>query len=665
MKKNLKTSATTDMAMDDRMIPADRFDDIIVLCYRLDGFEKLTPGEKELAYYLSEAALSGRDIIWVQNFRYNLEIRKILETVLEFYPGDRSTNEFGLFMLYCRKVFFANGIHHHYSNEKFTPGFSLDFLREAYRLSMAVSKEGEINPVEAVLPVHLEEIIFDPSLFQMRSVQTDGQDMVALSAVNFYEGVTQAEAEDFYGTDKRGDDLNPVARGLNTRLVRKDGSLTEEVWKSGGLYGDAIDRVIHWLEKARKAALNERQEKEISLLISFYLTGDLSLWDTYSIAWVGNTGLTVDYINGFIETYTDPMGIKATWEGLVQFRDHDASERIAKLTANAQWFEDHSPIDPVFRKENVTGVHAGVVNVVMLGGDCYPASPLGINLPNSNWIRAKYGSKSVSLANIKKARDAEAERSGLLGEFIADSRELERAVRYGQVADALHTDLHECIGHASGKLAPGTDPSALKNYASPLEEMRADLFALWFMPDDKLITLGLADSQEIAMAEYDSYVRNGLLTQLARISPGKEIEQAHMRCRSAICRWALENGKEERVIELVTVNGKSYTRVNDYSLLRSLFGRLLREVQRIKSEGDFQAARSLIENFGVRVDPVLHAEVIDRYSKLDIAPFTGFVNPCLSPVYGPDGNMTDVRAEYCHDFLAQALDYGKRYSFLK
>ncbi len=642
----------------------DRFEDISVLKYRLPGFEQLSPGEKELIYWLSEAALCGRDILWDQNFKYNFVIRRTIEAIIDSYSGDRETEEFKAFITYAKRVFFANGIHHHYSNDKFVPGFSkeyFDALVMASDVSRLPLKDGE---TAADLVVRLTPVLFDPQLYAKRVDQSEGADMITASANNFYEGVTQSEVENYYGSLADPSDPRPVSWGLNSKVAMVDGKVTEIPYRSGGLYGEAIDRIIANLEKARDVALSETQKMELDLLIDYYRTGDLKIWDEYNVLWAGNTDLSVDYINGYIETYGDPLGMKATWEAVVDYKDIEASKRTGVITDNAQWFEDNSPVAPEYRKEKVTGVAARVINVAMLGGDCYPASPLGINLPNSNWIRTEAGSKSVTLANITNAKDIVSRGSGFLEEFALDQPEIERAVKFGSLSDALHTDMHECIGHASGKLAPGTDPNALKNYASPLEEMRADLFALYFMMDPKMIETGLMPSDEPAKALYDNYIRNGLITQIVRIKPGKDIEQAHMRCRSAIAHWVFEKGKAENVMETVKRDDKTYIRINDYMKLRTLFGEMLREVQRIKSEGDFEAGRSMIENYGVKIDQDLHKEILARYEKLNLAPYSGFVNPVMTAVSDAQGNITDVKIEYCSDYLGQMMEYGKKYSFL-
>jgi len=660
--KNQTQPATE--AKDDFNYFVDQFEDLRVLKYKLPGFESLSLRQKEYVYYLSQAALAGRDILWDQNFRYNLQIRKTIEAIIDSYSGDKESADYKTFLVYAKRVFFANGIHHHYSSDKLKPGFS-----ESYFASLVKGSAPEKLPVARGLTVDqlistLSPIILDEKLFSRKVEQKAGTDMVAASASNFYEGVTQKEVEEFYAGKILENDPRPVSLGLNSKVVKINGKLTEEVYKSGGKYGAAIDNIVLWLEKAVTVAETEIQKKEIGLLIEYYKTGDLKKWDEYNVAWANNSDAVVDYINGFIENYEDPMGMKATWEAIVNYTDLEATKRTKIITANSQWFEDNSPIQPQYRKEKVTGVAAKVINIAMLGGGFYPASPLGINLPNADWIRKEVGSKSVTLANITSARDIADQGNGLLDEFAADNKEIERIKKYGSLADALHTDLHECVGHASGKLAEGTDPNALKNYASPLEEARADLFALYYMTDKKMTELGLLPDEEAGNAHYDDYLRNGLVTQLVRIKPGKEIEQAHMRCRSAISHWVYEKGKPENVVEFINRNGKTYVKINDYKKLRTLFGELLKEIQRIKSEGDIVAGKKLIEDFGVKVDPQLHAEILERYAKLNLAPYTGFVNPVLIPVYDSNGAITDIIVEYVNDYLGQMMYYGKNYSFL-
>jgi len=642
----------------------DQFEDMRVLRYRLPGFDSLSLKQKEFIYYLSEAALCGRDILWDQNFKYNLLIRKTNEAIIKSYQGDKESPDYKAFITWAKRVFFTNGIHHHYSSDKMVPGFPA-----AYYASLVKNCDKSLLPLsdgktaDDLLAV-ISPVIFDPDLYPRKVERGEGKDIIAGSAVNFYEGLTSKEVEKYYSEKINLSDPRPVSTGLNSRLVKKEGKITEEVYKSGGLYGEAIDKIIYWLGKAKDVAENETQKKEIDVLIEYYKTGDLKTWDEYNVIWAGDVEPVVDYINGFIEVYEDPMGMKATWEAIVDYRDPEATKRTEIITANAQWFEDNSPVQPQYKKEKVTGVAAKVINIAMLGGDCYPVSPLGINLPNADWIRKEVGSKSVTLANITEAFDVVSAKSGMLDEFAENKEEIERVRNYSSIADALHTDLHECVGHASGKLAEGTDPNALKNYQSPLEEARADLFALYYIPDEKLISLNLLPGKDAAKAEYDSYIRNGLLTQLVRIRPGKQIEQAHMRARAMIARWAYENGKKDNVIEMVSREGKTYVRINDYEKLRTLFGDLLREVQRIKSEGDFEAGKALIETYGVKVDPVLHNELLARYEKLKLAPYSGFINPVLKPVLDGQGRITDVKVGYEDDYLSQMIYYGSNYSFL-
>jgi dipeptidyl-peptidase III len=651
-------------APDDFNYFVEQFADMRVLRYKLPGFESLSLQQKKSIYYLSQAALAGRDILWDQNFRYNLLIRKTIETIINSYSGDKETAEFKEFLTYVKRVFFANGIHHHYSSDKLKPGFT-----ESYFASLVKGTELKKLPLAKEQTVDqfisfLSPIIFDEKLFARKIEQRAGADMVAESASNFYEGVTQKEVEEFYSHKILTNNSMPVSLGLNSKVAKINEKVAEEVYQSCGKYGVAIDSIVLWLEKTITIAETERQKKEIKLLIEYYKTGDLKKWDEYNVAWVKNTDALVDYINGFIENYEDPMGMKATWEAIVDYTDIEATKRTEIIIANAQWFEDNSPIQPKFKKEKVTGVAARVVNIAMLGGDCYPVSPLGINLPNADWIRKEVGSKSVTLANITNAYDVSSHGNGFLEEFASDKAEIVRIKKYGTISDELHTDLHECVGHASGKLAEGTNPNALKNYASSLEEARADLFALYYMMDMKITELGLLPDEEAGKASYDAYMRNGLLTQVVRIIPGKEIEEAHMRCRSAISHWVYEKGKVKNVVEFIKRNGKTYVKIHDYKKLRILFGELLKEIQRIKSEGDFEAGKRIIENWGVKVDPDLHAEILERYEKLNLAPYTGFVNPRLIPVFNADGEITDVEVEYVNDYLGQMLYYGKNYSFL-
>ena len=649
-----------DVVADDFSYFVEQFDDIRVLKYKLPDFDSLSLQQKKYIFCLSQAALAGRDILWDQNFRYNLLIRKTIEGILSSYSGEKESDEYKAFLLYAKKVFFANGIHHHYSSDKFTPGFSQDFFETLVNESQA--DKLPINTAQLIKT--LAPVIFDDNLFARKVEQREGSDMVRESASNFYEGVTQKEVENFYSAKAVPNDPRPVSLGLNSKVVKVNGKVTEEVYRSGGKYGTAIDSIILWLDKAIAYAETDIQKKELSLLIEYYKTGDLRKWDEYNVVWAQNTKPVVDYINGFIENYEDPLGMKATWEAIVNYTDIEATKRTAIITSNAQWFEDNSPIQEEYKKEKVTGVAAKVINIAMLGGDCYPASPLGINLPNADWIRKEIGSKSVTLANITQAIDLASQGNGFLEEFAADEAEIERKKKYGTIAGALHTDLHECVGHASGKLAEGTDPNALKNYASPLEEARADLFALYFMMDDKMTEFGLFPDMEAGKEAYDSYIRNGLLTQIVRIKPGKDIEQAHMRNRSAISHWVYEKGKADNTIEKLSRNGKTYVKINDYQKVRQLFGELLKEIQRIKSEGDFEAGKKIIEDYGVKIDLNLHIEILERYAKLNLAPYTGFVNPVLVPVYDGDGEITDVKVEYSDDYLMQMLNYGENYSYL-
>ncbi len=642
----------------------EQFDDIRVLRYRLDGFDSLSLKQKKFVYYLSMASLAGRDILWDQNFRYNLLIRKTLEGMLRSHKEYRGSEEYNSFLLYAKKVFFANGIHHHYSSDKFQPGFSQSFFE---RLVMDTPRESlplkDSEPVDSLISV-LVPVIFDDNLFPRKVERTEGRDIIVESATNFYEGVTQKDVESFYAEFIDHKDQRPVAIGLNSRVIKAEGDIREEVYRSGGKYGEAIDVIIYWLQEALKEAENDTQRNELALLIDFYRTGDLKKWDDYNIKWAGNTGSLVDYINGFIEVYDDPLGLKGTWESVVEYTDTEATRRAMIISENAQWFEDHSPVHPEYKKEKVKGIAARVINVAMLGGDCYPASPLGINLPNSNWIRKEVGSKSVRLGNITDAIETASLCNGFLEEFASGKEEIKRVKKYEAIADALHTDLHECVGHASGRLAPETNPNALKNYASALEEARADLFALYYIYDDKLSDLGLVTDKDVVRVSYDTYIRNGLLTQIVRIKPGKNIEEAHMRNRSAIAHWVYEMGKEENVVEKYTASGRTFVRINNYGKLRELFGLMLREVQRIKSEGDYDAGKELIENYGVKVDPVLHREILERYAKLKLAPYTGFINPWLKPEFDRSGEITDVKVIYADDFLDQMMYYGEHYSYL-
>lgn len=601
----------------------DRFDDIKILRYEVPGFAELPPREKELIYYLAEAAKCGRDIMFDQNFKYNLPVRRTLEVIYENYDGDRTTPEWKALEKYLKKVWFANGIHHHYSNDKFVPEFPKEYFL-AVAESIPVEKFGdELNALRAVVC----EAIFNPELYKTQLNQAEGQDLVATSANNYYEGVTQAEAEDFYRAMADPADPEPVSYGLNSKLVKdEDGTIRERVWKVGGMYSPAIEKIVYWLEKAQGVA-QEPQKATIAALIDYYKTGNLHDFDRYNILWVRDTVSNVDFVNGFIEDYGDPLGRKASWESLVNFMDKEACRRTEVISENAQWFEDHSPVDSAYRKKVVKGVSAKVITAAMLGGDCYPATPIGINLPNADWIRKEHGSKSVTIDNITYAYAQAAHGDGFLEEFMLRPEDRERIDKYGKLADDLHTDLHECLGHGSGQLAPGVKGGELKNYTSTLEEARADLFGLYYLGDPKMVELGLIPSLDVAYAEYARYIMNGMMTQLARIEPGKNVEEAHMRNRKLIAEWCYEQGKPDNVIEWVEQDGKTYVVVNDYTKLRELLGRMLREVQRIKSEGDFEAGKALVEKYAVTVDPKLHAEVLTRYKALDIEPYCGFTKP--------------------------------------
>ena len=623
----------------------EQFDDIKILRYDVPAFEGLSLREKLFVYYLSQAALAGRDILWDQNNKYNLRVREALEKILRAYRGNRETEEFQAFLVYAKKVFFANGIHHHYSMEKFIPSFTSEYFKTLLREVGAEPLYGEV-----------ERVIFDPEYMAKRVVLDEGKDLVKASANHYYEGVTQEEVEKFYGEKKKENAL--LSWGLNSTLVRDEkGQLHEQVWFAGGKYGKEIRRVADYLKKASEYACNEHQKEVIEWLIRYYETGDLSWFDRYSIEWVKEVAAPIDFINGFIEVYGDPLAYKASWESVVQIMDEEACERTRKLADNAMWFEQNAPIDERFKKSEVVGITARVVQAAMLGGDCHPATPIGINLPNAEWIRERYGSKSVTLDNITYAYNQASLNSGVLDEFAYSDEEKELVRTYGYVGGNVHTDLHECLGHGSGKMLPGVGQEALKNYYSTIEEARADLFALYYVMDPKLVELGVIPSLDVAKSEYCNYIRNGLMVQLTRVKWGNNLEESHMRNRQLIASWVYEKGKETNVIERVNREGKTYFTIRDYEALRMLFGRLLAEVQRVKSEGDFEGARDLIENYGVRVDPVLHQEVLERYQKLNVAPYAGFVNPKYRLVE-KEGSVVDVEIEYPTDFLAQMLEYG-------
>lgn len=642
----------------------EQFADLQILRYRVPGFEDLSLKQKKLVYYLTEAALQGRDILFDQNGKYNLTIRRMLEAVYTGYKGDKNTPDFKAMEVYLKRVWFSNGIHHHYGSEKFVPGFTPEFFRQAVQSVDAATlplAEGQTveQLCEEVFPV-----IFDPTVMPKRVNQAAGEDLVLTSACNYYDGVTQQEAEDFYNALKNPQDETPVSYGLNSRLVKEDGKIQEKVWKVGGLYGQALEKIVYWLKKAEGVAETPEQKAVIAKLMEFYETGDLKTFDEYAILWVKDLNSRIDFVNGFTESYGDPLGMKASWESLVNFKDLEATQRTELISGNAQWFEDHSPVDGQFKKEKVKGVSAKVITAAILAGDLYPATAIGINLPNANWIRSHHGSKSVTIGNITDAYNKAAHGNGFNEEFVYSDAELQLIDKYADVTDELHTDLHECLGHGSGKLLPGVDPDALKAYGSTIEEARADLFGLYYVADPKLVELGLTPSADAYKAQYYTYLMNGLMTQLVRIEPGNNVEEAHMRNRQLIARWVYEKGAAEKVVELVKKDGKTYVVINDYEKVRDLFGRLLAEIQRIKSTGDYAGAHDLVEAYAVKVDPALHAEVLERYKKLNLAPYKGFVNPKYEVVTDADGTITDVTVTYDEGYAEQMLRYSKDYSTL-
>lgn len=642
----------------------EQFADLQILRYRVPGFEDLSLKQKELVYYLTEAALQGRDILFDQNGKYNLTIRRMLEAVYTGYKGDKNTPDFKAMEVYLKRVWFSNGIHHHYGSEKFVPGFTPEFFRQAVQSVDAATlplAEGQTveQLCEEVFPV-----IFDPTVMPKRVNQAAGEDLVLTSACNYYDGVTQQEAEDFYNALKNPQDETPVSYGLNSRLVKEDGKIQEKVWKVGGLYGQALEKIVYWLKKAEGVAETPEQKAVIAKLMEFYETGDLKTFDEYAILWVKDLNSRIDFVNGFTESYGDPLGMKASWESLVNFKDLEATQRTELISGNAQWFEDHSPVDGQFKKEKVKGVSAKVITAAILAGDLYPATAIGINLPNANWIRSHHGSKSVTIGNITDAYNKAAHGNGFNEEFVYSDAELQLIDKYADVTDELHTDLHECLGHGSGKLLPGVAPDALKAYGSTIEEARADLFGLYYVADPKLVELGLTPSADAYKAQYYTYLMNGLMTQLVRIEPGNNVEEAHMRNRQLIARWVYEKGAAEKVVELVKKDGKTYVVINDYEKVRDLFGRLLAEIQRIKSTGDYAGAHDLVEAYAVKVDPALHAEVLERYKKLNLAPYKGFVNPKYEVVTDADGTITDVTVTYDEGYAEQMLRYSKDYSTL-
>ena len=643
---------------------SEKFADLKILRYDVPGFEVLDLNKKLYIYYLSQAALCGRDILWDQNNRFNLRIRAVLETILQTFNGNRETNEFKQFEIYLKRVWFSNGIHHHYSTEKIPAGFPETYFEELIDQSDWSGFHVPSGESFEEFVAEIQEVIFDPGK-EIKRVNLDPEnDLLKSSCNNFYRNVTQNEAEIFYAERKALAGVEPVSFGLNSTLVKKDDCLIEQVWKLDGKYGNAIEQIVFWLRKAAEYAENDLQKKYIGHLIHYYITGDLSLFDQYSIDWVKELEGDVDFINGFIEVYGDPLGMKGSWESMVNIKDKEATIRTRILSENAQWFEDYSPVASEFKKAEVTGVSAKVINVAILAGDCYPATPIGINLPNAEWIREKYGSKSVTIENITQAYFLDSLNNGMVEEFASSPEEIERARQYGYQAGNLHTDLHECLGHGSGKVLEGVSTENLKSYYSIIEETRADLFALYYILDNQMINLGLLPSGDAAKAEYDTFVRNGLLTQLTRIELGKDIEESHMRNRQLITRWAFEAGKAQNVVEFVRSGEKTYVRINDYQVLRELFGQLLKEIQRIKSEGDYDAAKELVEKFAVKVDPTLHEEILMRFKKLEVAPYAGFINPVYVLKLNDSGEPEDVLISYDEDYTSQMLRYSKDYGFL-
>ena len=634
----------------------DEFADLKIMRYRIPGWDGLTLRQKEYVYHLGEAAKYGRDILWDQHCKANLPIRHAIENILVNYGGDRECKDFQDFTVYAKRVFFSNGIHHHYAEDKFFPGCPREYFAS---LMDAVG----ISGAEAD---RLLEVIYNPDIYPQRKSNSSEGDIVALSAVNFYDGVTREEVENYYHGIQNPDDPEPISYGLNTKVVKgDDGVVREEVWKIGGIYSPALEKIAAELEKAAAVAENELQKQYIATLIEYYRTGDLRLWDKYNIEWVQDTLGTVDFVNGFVEDYTDPLGRKGSWEGLVNIKDHEASERTEILSENAQWFEDNSPVDPRFRKKTVKGITAKVINATTLGGDCYPSTPIGINLPNADWIRKEHGSKSVTIANITHAYDLAAQESpkSTLNEFAWDENEIAAAKKYLSLTDEIHTDLHECLGHGSGQILPGVSPNALKEYSSTLEETRADLFGLYYIADPRLVELGILPDMEAYKAQYSNYIRNGLMVQFSRVELGRKNTEAHMQNRKLIAEWCYEQGLADNVIEKKVRDGKTYFVVNDYEALRGLFGKLLAEVQRIKSEGDYAAGKALVETYAVNIDPALHKEVRERYDALGLKPYGGFVNPEIIPVTR-NGKVVDYRVEYPDDYLGQMLEYGRKYATL-
>ncbi len=639
----------------------ERFADLQMLRYEVKGFDDLTLKQKTFIYYLQEAALYGRDILYDQNGRYNLLIREILETIFQGFESYVPDPDYQAMCVYLKRMWFSNGIHHHYGSEKFVPEFSREWFQK--QAEWAVSANPKLHEYKNLLP-QIMEVIFNPDIMQKRVNLAEGQDLIATSASNYYQGVTQEEAEDFYNAMKNANDPHPVMYGMNSRLVKKDGKVQEVKWTTNGLYGPALRKIVENLEKARPFAENENQKAVIDKLIEYYTTGDLKTFDEYSILWVENTEPQVDFVNGFIECYGDPLGLKCSWESIVNFKDMEATKRTETLSKNAQWFEDHSPVDSRFKKEEVKGISAKVITAAILAGDLYPSTAIGINLPNSDWVRKEHGSKSVTIGNLTEAYNMAAKGNGFRDEFVIDKEIVDLVDKYGDITDDLHTDLHECLGHGSGKLLEGVDADSLKAYGSTIEEARADLFGLYYVADPKLVELGLTPNLEAYKAQYYTYMMNGLLTQLVRIQPGNDIEEAHMRNRALIAHWCFEKGKDDKVVELVKKDGKTYVKINDYDKLRNLFGQLLAEIQRIKSTGDFQAAQALVEGYGVKIQPDIHKEILERYEKLDLAPYKGFINPVYKAVKDSDGNILDVTVSYKELYANQMIRYSRDYSTL-
>lgn len=641
----------------------DQFADLRIMRYQVPGWDDLSLQQKEYIYYLGQAALCGRDILFDQNYKHNLAIRHILEGIYNDYTGAKDSQEWADFEIYLKRVWFSNGIHHHYSTDKMIPAFGQAYFAQLVNETPETSFPKELGSKEEIIAKY-SPIIFDPDVDAKRVSQEAGKDVVATSANNYYEGVTQKEVEQFYAKMIDPNDPEPISYGLNSKLVKENGRVTERVWKVGGMYGQAIEQIIYWLEKAAQVAENDVQREVIASLVEYYQTGDLKQFDEYSILWTKDLDSHIDFINGFIENYGDPMGYKSSWESIVNFKDIEATKRTTILSENAQWFEDNSPVDPAFKKEEVKGVSAKVINVAMLGGDCYPSTPIGINLPNADWIRAVHGSKSVTIDNVTYAYNKSSEGNGFLEEFAWDEAEMELHRLHGGLAGSLHTDLHECLGHGSGKLAPGVKGDELKQYSSVIEECRADLFALYYIMDEKMVELGITPSVEVGKAEYNQYIRNGIMTQLTRVELGNKVEQAHMRNRQLISRWCYEHGKADNVIEQRERDGKTYFAITDHDKLRGLFGELLTEIQRIKSTGDFAAAQHLVETYAVEVDYDMHKEILERFAKLDIAPYGGFVNPVYVPVYNRKGELTNIEIDYTQGYKEQMLEYSKIFGFL-